>query len=343
MQAARPYAPGIALAGAVAVASFFAAPLLKAMTGGRLALPDMVIALIIGIALYAMAQRAIFQPGLVWCVKKLLRYAIALLGLRVALGDIVGLGLPVVILVMTAMALTVATGIILARLLGRSDGYGALAGAATAVCGASATLATATVVPDYRDKAADVAFTVVMANAVSTLVMLAYPALCTALGYTPRVSGIMLGATIHDMAQVVGAGYAMGEETGNIAVIVKLFRVFLLLPVVLLIGWWFTQQGARHGEAKVPMPVFAVVFLLLCFLNSAMAAMPAVSTAIAFPAIKMLLGELSKWGLLVAIAALGLGTSLTSILRIGWQHVAVFSGATVVLLLFVLAGLTVIG
>lgn len=342
MQAARLHIPGIALASLVAIASYWLAPLLKAATGGRFALPDMVIALIIGIMLFGVAQRPVFQPGLVWCVKKLLRYAIALLGLRVALGDILGLGLPVVIIVIAAMALTIVTGIVLARLLGRSDGYGALAGAATAVCGASATLATATVVPDYRDKAADVAFTVVMANAISTIVMLAYPPLCVALGYSPHTSGIMLGATIHDMAQVVGAGYAMGDETGNVAVIVKLFRVFLLLPVVLLIGWWFTARGAAHGDAKVPLPVFAIVFLLLCLLNSLMVAMPQLSAAIYFPQIKMVLGEISKWGLLIAIAALGLGTSLTSILRIGWQHAAVFAGATLVLLVFVIAALSVV-
>lgn len=342
MEAARQNFPGIALATVVAGASFFLAPALKSLSGGRVALPDMVIALIIGIALYAVAARPLFQPGLTWCVKKLLRYAIGLLGLRVALGDIAGLGLPVVLLVIAAMALTIITAIVLARMLGRAEGYGALAGAATAVCGASATLATATVVPDYRDKSADVAFTVVMANAVSTIVMLAYPPLCLWLGYDDRTSGIMLGSTIHDMAQVVGAGYAMSDPVGNSAVIVKLFRVFLLLPVVLAIGWWFTLRGAHAGEAKVPLPVFAIVFLLLCFLNSAMAAAPEISAAIHFPQIKALLGELSKWGLLIAIAALGLGTSLASLLRIGWRHFAVFAGATLVLLLFVIAGLAVV-
>lgn len=342
MEAARQNFPGIALAAAVAGASFFLAPALKTLSNGRISLPDMVIALIIGIILHSLALRAEFQPGLTWCVKKLLRYAIGLLGLRVALGDIVDLGLPVVVLVIASMALTITSAVILARALGRAEGYGALAGAATAVCGASATLATATVVPDYRDKSADVAFTVVMANALSTIVMLAYPPLCLWLGYDERVSGIMLGSTIHDMAQVVGAGYAMSDTAGNTSVIVKLFRVFLLLPVVLIIGWWFTARGRHAGEAKVPLPIFAVVFLCLCLLNSAMAAAPAMSAAVHFPQIKMLLGEISKWGLLIAIAALGLGTSLASILRIGWRHVAVFAGATLVLLVFVIAGLALV-
>src|SRR3712207_8934879 len=77
----------------------------------------------------------------------------------------------------------------------------------------------------------------------------------------------MLGATIHDVAKVVGAGSAVSEPVGNTAVVVKLFRVFLLLPVVLAVGWWFTRKGVEHGEARVPVPVFALVFLGLCLLN----------------------------------------------------------------------------
>lgn len=335
--------PGIGLSLAVAVAAYLGAPVLKTMTAGRLALPDMVLALIIGVLLFSLAARPVFQPGMTFCVKKLLRWAIGLLGLRVALGDIIGLGLGTVLLVIVAMVLTVASGIWLARLLGRSDGFGALAGAATAVCGASATLATATVVPDYKEKSADVAFTVVMANAISTVVMLLYPPLCGWLGYDPLQTGLLLGGTIHDMAQVVGAGYAVSEPVGNTAVVVKLFRVFLLLPAVLLIGWWFVRQAGTAGAAKVPMPVFALVFLGLCFLNSYMMANPAVAASLGFSVIKFWLGEASKWGMLIAISALGLGTSLGAILQVGWRHVAVFMGATLVILLVFAAGLFLIG
>jgi uncharacterized integral membrane protein (TIGR00698 family) len=338
----RKLAPGVLLSLAVAIVSYIAAPLLKSLTGGRLALPDMVIALIIGIALFGLASQPRFEPGLTFCVKKLLRWAIGLLGLRIALGDILGLGLGAALLVVGSMALTIVAAIWLAKLLDREAGFGALAGAANAVCGASATLATASVVPDYKNKSADVAFTVVMANAISTVVMLAYPPLCAWLGYDARATGFMLGATIHDMAQVVGAGYAVSEPVGNTAVIVKLFRVFLLLPVVLVIGWWFLRQGEKSGQAKVPMPVFALVFLALCVVNSIMAAQPALAAAIQYAPIKSVLGEASKWGLLIAIAALGLGTSLKSLLTIGWRHMAVFMGATVVILFLILAGLRLI-
>jgi len=321
--------PGVALAAAVALAALATEPVMRAVTGG-FSLPAMVIALLIGIALAGIAARPVFEPGLTWCVKKLLRYAIALLGLRIALSDIAGLGIGVAATVIVAMAATVALSIALARLLKLDEGYGALAGAANAVCGASATLATATVVPDYRNKARDVAFTVVAANAISTVVMLAYPPLGRALGFDDWALGILFGATIQDMAQVVGAGYAVSEPAGNAAVIVKLFRVFLLLPVVLAIGWWFLRAGAASGEAKVPVPVFAIVFLALCLVNSVVPAIP--GAAPLYAPVKAVLVQASNAGLLLAIAALGLGTSVGAIAAIGWRHVAIFLAATLFIL-----------
>jgi uncharacterized membrane protein YadS len=156
-----------------------------------------------------------------------------------------------------------------------------------------------------------------------------YPPLCILLGFDAQTTGVMLGGTIHDVAQVVGAGYAVSEPAGNTAVIVKLFRVFLLLPVVLGIGWYFTRQGVKHGEAKVPVPVFALVFLALCLLNSVMPMVPALLPV--FTPVKSILIEVSNWGLLIAIGALGLGTSVGTIIALGWRHVATVVGSTAVI------------
>jgi uncharacterized membrane protein YadS len=192
-------------------------------------------------------------------------------------------------------------------------------------------------VPEYKGKQADIAFVVVAVNALATLAMLVYPPLCIVLGFDAQTTGVMLGGTIHDVAQVVGAGYAVSEPVGNTAVIVKLFRVFLLLPVVLSVGWYFTRMGIRHGEARVPMPVFAIVFLLLCVLNSAMPLAPSWMPVYA-PA-KSLLVEISTWGLLLAIGALGLGTSVKTIIGLGWRHITTVLGATTVIFAVVTGGL----
>lgn len=339
----RRLGPGIALAVLVALVADRAEPLVGGIIRGlfdsNYRLPAIVIALLLGMGLHRLAQRPLFEPGLGWSVRTLLRVAIALLGVRIALSDIVALGLATALLVIASMALTIVSAIWLARLLKLDDGYGALAGAANAVCGASATLATSSVVPNYPRKGADVAFTVMAANAISTLAMIAYPPIGAALGLDNQATGILLGATIHDMAQVVGAGYAVSEPVGNIAVVVKLFRVFLLLPVVLALGFWFARRGAEHGTARVPMPIFAFVFLGLCMLNSAIAMAP--ELAAIYAPIKSAMTQASNWGLLIAIAALGLGTSFTSLMRTGWRHFAVFMAATLVILCVVAGALLI--
>lgn len=338
----RPLADGIVLSVAVAIASDLAEPLLKKAMGGQVGIPSVVIALVLGMLLHPLANTPRFVPGMTFCVKKLLRWAIALLGLRIALGDIIALGLSTALLVVAAMALTIGSGFLLARWLRRETGTGALAGVATAVCGASAALATATVVPDYKNKSADVAFTVIAMNALSTLAMLAYPLICVWLGLNAQQTGIMLGATIHDVAQVVGAGQSVSDEAANAAVIVKLFRVFMLLPAVLIVGWWLARDGHKVSEeAKVPVPVFAIVFLILCLINSVLATQPALAGI--YPPIRAGLLEASRWGLLIAIAALGLGTSIAAMARLGWRHLALVTGTSLVILLVVTGGLLALG
>jgi uncharacterized integral membrane protein (TIGR00698 family) len=328
--------PGLALAALVATAAVLAAPL----AGRIVPVPATVIALAIGIALHPLARRPWFVAGLDFCLKAILRWAVALLGLRIALGDIAALGSAVAILVVVAMVATVAAGFLLARALGQRGAYGALAGAGTAVCGASATLATSIMLPHYEGKEADVAFVVVAVNALSTVAMVTYPLLCGALGFDQQFTGVMLGATIHDVAQVVGAAYPVSELTGNAAVIVKLFRVFLLFPVVLVIGWSFARPSAR-AAARIPIPMFALVFIALCVVNSIVPTVAGVAPA--YAQIKAPLIEASTWGLMIAIAALGLGTSLPAIAALGWRHVATVLGTTAVILAVVTAGLMAIG
>jgi uncharacterized integral membrane protein (TIGR00698 family) len=327
--------PGVALSALITLAAAALAPLLAHL----FPLPAMVIALLIGIALHPLARRPRFRPGIVFCLKTILRSAVALLGLRIALGEVAALGWSTAALVIVAMAITIASGLLFARAFGQRSAYGALAGAGTAVCGASATLATSIVLPHYHGKEADVAFVVVAVNALSTLAMVLYPVICAWLGFDAQLTGVMLGATIHDVAQVVGSGYAVSDPTGNTAVVVKLFRVFLLFPVVLAIGWSFARRAVSAEAGKIPVPVFALVFVALCILNSIAPSIAGVAPL--FSQIKAPLIEASTLGLLIAISALGLGTSLPAIAALGWRHVATVTGTTVVILVVVTAGLMV--
>jgi uncharacterized integral membrane protein (TIGR00698 family) len=333
MAMALDYAPGVVLSAMVAAAGYLAAPYVAHVAP----IPNMVIALVVGIALNPIAARPAMTPGMAFCVRTVLRWAVALLGLRVGLADIAALGAGTALLIVLAMLATLASGFVVARWYGRGPGFGALVGVGTAVCGASATLACSTVVPDYRGKSADIAFVVVAVNALATLAMLVYPPLCILLGFDAQTTGVMLGGTIHDVAQVVGAGYAVSVTVGNTAVIVKLFRVFLLLPVVLGIGWYFTRIGQQHGKARVPVPVFGIVFLALCALNSVMPMLPSLLPI--YTPVKSVLAEASIWGLLLAIGALGLGTSIKTIIGLGWRHIATVLGSTAVIFVVVTGGL----
>ena len=178
-------APGVLLALAVAVAAVLAAPFVARFV----AVPAMVIALFIGIVLHPLAIKESFKPGITFSVKVILRWAVALLGVRIALNDIVSLGIQTAIEVIVSMIITVVAGIAFARLLNLRDSYGALAGAGTAVCGASATLATATVLPDYEGKEIDVAFVVVAVNTLSTIAMVLYPPLAVFLDFNSQTTG----------------------------------------------------------------------------------------------------------------------------------------------------------
>ena len=330
---AAEYAPGVAMSALVAAIGYVAAPFVAHVVP----IPNMVIALVVGIALNPIAARPAMQPGMAFCVRTVLRWAVALLGLRVGLADIAALGPATAFLIVVAMLATLVSGFVFARWYGRGPGFGALVGVGTAVCGASATLAVSTVVPDYRGKSADIAFVVVAVNALATIAMLVYPPLCILLGFDAQTTGVMLGGTIHDVAQVVGAGYAVSVAVGNTAVIVKLFRVFLLLPVVLGVGWHFTRRGLKHGAARVPVPVFGIVFLALCALNSVVPLIPSLLPA--YAPIKSVLSEASTWGLLLAIGALGLGTSVKTIVGLGWRHITTVLGSTAVIFAIVTGGL----
>jgi uncharacterized integral membrane protein (TIGR00698 family) len=297
----------------------------------------MLLALVIGIVLNSVARKPKMEVGIAFSVRTLLRWSVALLGLRIALSDIVALGMMTATLVVIAMVLTLFAAFALARWNGQSIGFGALVGAAVAICGASAALAASTVVPNYPSKQADLVFVVMGANALATIGMVIYPQISLLLGFDAVSTGVLLGSTIHDVAQVVASGYAVSDEVGITAVIVKMFRVLLLLPMVLVIGCYLKHATPELEQAKVPLPIFAVVFLALCVLNSAILLIPQI-LPIYIPAKKVCV-ELSTWGLLIAISALGLGTSISALVGLGWRHIATMTYVTIFLGVIATGGL----
>lgn len=282
--------------------------------------PAMLFALLIGMALNFLAHEPATREGIVFSGRTLLRIGVALLGLRIAFADIAHLGLVSVISVIALIAMTILAGIAMARLSGRSWHYGALTGGAVAICGASAALAISAIMPKGKISEQDTLVTVVGVTILSTLAMIFYPVLFGAAGLTDTQSGMMIGATIHDVAQVVGAGYSISDHAGEVGTVVKLLRV-AMLPVVLLVLTYAMREEAQG--APIRLPWFLVVFLVL-MLAANFFDLP--------QALVDLVNGLSRWLLLIAVSALGVRTSLGELRTVGGANMAVIVGETLALL-----------
>jgi len=290
--------------------------------------PVMLFALILGMAMNFLSGEGACKSGIEFTARQVLRWGVALLGLRITVGQIAELGWHPVLLVMVSVVVTIGVSMVVAKLLGFQSLFGLLTGGATAICGASAALALAAALPAHPEKERATLFTVVGVSALSTMAMIVYPMLAHAFGLDPRAAGVFLGGTIHDVAQVVGAGYSMSRETGDIATFVKLMRVAMLLPVIVFAVMCTRARGKGAGGPRPPLlPWFAVAFAALVAINS---------TGWVPETLTTLGSDISRWCLVAAIAAIGMKTQLKDLATVGFKPVALMLGETVFLAILVL-------
>ena len=212
--------------------------------------PLTLMALLLGLALNFLSADVRLTPGLAFASRSLLRWGIVLVGVRITFGQIWALGPAALLGVLAIVALTMGAGILAARRLGQGDAFGALAGGAVAICGASAAMALATVLGERRANQAQLTLVLVGISAMSATAMVLYPLLAHAAGFGDLKAGFMLGASIHDVAQALGAGYSYSAGAGQIAAIVKLTRVALLAPVLTIVAL-FLPRGERGGKLSL--------------------------------------------------------------------------------------------
>lgn len=322
----RRYAPGVIIAGLVALAAQWLSEHYTA--------PVMLFALLLGIAVNFTGDDPRCRPGIDFAARQILRVGVALLGMRITLDQVRSVGLDTLLLTAGAVVLTILVGVGLARTMKLSGRLGVLMGGAVAICGASAALAIASVLPRSKTHERDVVLTVVGVTTLSTLAMVLYPTLAALLHFSDRTAGVFFGATIHDVAQVVGAGYGLSIEAGDTATIVKLFRVALLLPAVVIIS--LIYRGAAEPQAKRPplVPMFLIAFVVLVAINS---------TGYVTEAVRQPLEDASRWCLVTAIAALGAKTALGDLAKVGWRPILVLVGSTLFVAAVVLGGLALLG
>ena len=235
--------------------------------------PAMLLALLLGLALNFLAEEGTrTAPGIDFTARTVLRLGVALLGARISVEMLAELGGPAIALVVGGVVLTIGFALIASRFVGRSWRFALLTGGSVAICGASAAMAIAAVLPKRAKSERDLVFTVLCVTVLSTVAMVIYPMLAQIFQFDARRnSGVFLGGTIHDVAQVVGTGFSIGPETGETATLVKLIRVSMLAPVVLCFSLAIRQAGlADLSEGKPPplLPGFVIGFLALAALNS---------------------------------------------------------------------------
>ena len=316
--------PGVLTAITIALAATFIAE----HQGG----PQLLYALFFGMAFNFAANGEKVKAGIEFASRQILRFGVALLGARITAEQISGLGAVPIMMVIGGVMLTILFGALVGRLLGRPRTEGLLTGGAVAICGASAALAISAVMPKTEENQRFTLFTVVGVTTLSTVAMIAYPAIARALDLDPGAASVFLGGTIHDVAQVVAAGYMISPEVGDGATFVKLLRVAMLLPVVLVFSLVFRTRGeSGEGGARPPLlPGFLVGFAILVVINS-LGIIPKPVTDAA--------SHLSRWCLVVAIAALGVKTSLQQLASLGWRPVLMLAVDTVFLAGLILGGL----
>jgi uncharacterized integral membrane protein (TIGR00698 family) len=309
------YGPGVLVSATVAVAAQF--------VSDRYGAPAMLMALLLGIAFHFLAEEGRCVPGIGLTARTVLRIGVALLGIRISVELLVALGAETILLLILAVAGTILFGLAGARLLGRGWRLALITGGSVAICGASAAMAIAAVLPKNEFSERNLIFTVLGVTVLSTIAMIGYPLVVDVFGLDDRAAGIFLGGTIHDVAQVVGAGFSVSPETGETATLIKLIRVTMLAPVVLIFSLALrnvSQEGGRSGKRPPLFPGFVIVFLILAAVNS---------TGVVPQVVAEAASSISGWALLMGIAAVGMKTSLKRVLEVGGDAIALIVGETI--------------
>jgi uncharacterized integral membrane protein (TIGR00698 family) len=272
-------------------------------------LSALILAILLGILVKnTIGTPKIFQPGITFTLKRILRLAIILLGLQLSLPQVIAVGpLGLGIVIFTLVSTFIFT-CWFGRQLGVNNKLTKLIAAGTSICGASAVVATNSVVESQDE---DVAYAVAIVTVFGTISMLLYPLLPAFLNLNSQEFGIWCGVSIHEVAQVVAAAFQDGQTSGEIATIAKLSRVIFLAPIVLILGFLSTGISKKSQQVKLsnlPIPWFVFGFIVLIILNSFNI----------FPSsVKGMVIEGNRFLLTIAMAGMGLQTNIKKIKETG--------------------------
>lgn len=231
----------------------------------------MIVGIVLGM-IYANTLRAAlpasFTPGIQFCSKRILRLGIILYGFRLTLQDVTEVGIPAIIVDALMVTITICGGVMVGKWLKMDKEISLLTSVGAGICGAAAVLGAESALRVKPYKTAVAVSTVVIFGTIS---MFLYPVLYRngVFSISPELMGIFTGASVHEVAHVVGAGNAMGESVGSVAIIVKMIRVMMLVPVLLIISYTIARKASgSDAPGKINTPWFAILFLVVIVVNS---------------------------------------------------------------------------
>jgi len=289
----------------------------------QFSLPVMMIAVILGLALSRISHIEILKPGLQWSAQTLLYLGVALLGLRIDLSLLLGSGFYLPALAIGLVTFTLLAGFIISKWLVKDNHFALLIATAVAVCGVSAAAALCLALPKCDKRNSQLALTIGGITVLSTIAMIAYPFISQALSMSDNDSGLFLGGTIHNVSQAVGAGYSVNDQAGDMATLIKLMRVSLLLPVIVIVSWMFARQSP---DSKVRWNTYFPPFMIAFFILALMRYYAVIPTNIADIG-----SEVSRFFLIVSLVAIGMRTYVKEIINMGARPVIALSLTTILM------------
>lgn len=325
--ALRKFGPGVTLGLALAALAYFPTQ------GTRI--PTLLVALVLGMAASFVLVKPAFKPGNDILAKPLLRTGVALMGFRITISDLQALGWQPAVIAIAAAAGTLCLGYLIGRALKLPRATAFLTATSVAICGASAALAIATVLARRPNSNVerDVVATVASITIIGTIAVIVYPALCHFFNIPLIPSAVFLGASIHEVAQVVAAADVYGDAATPAATTVKMIRV-AMLPVVifglLMILAWRDRKGSDSVDSEATVPVFLLGFV---------AAIVVANTGWLTPEGIKALTQLSSVCLIVSMVALGANTSIKGVMTLGPRAVTALLLQTVVIAAISAAGI----
>jgi uncharacterized integral membrane protein (TIGR00698 family) len=315
------YGPGIALAVVIALLAWGIQTLEEGLVGHAI-IEALVVAILLGMVVRtAWKPGARWAPGISFTGKQVLEAAIVLLGASVSLPVLLKAG-PVLVL---AIVLAVAVGIVCSRFIGRALGLSPklaiLVACGNSICGNSAIAAVA---PVIGATAADVASSIALTAVVGVALVLALPLLIPVLQFSFYQYGVLAGMTVYAVPQVLAATFPVSALSGQIGTLVKLVRVLMLGPVVFFFALRYPRPATASGFALSRfVPWFIIGFIALAVARS----VGLLPESLAAPA-----ADLSRWLTVAAMAALGLGVDIRAVTKVGRPIALAVIGSLAVLL-----------